>query len=108
MRFRAKTNASCPNPPQTKKTSGELAQQEAQRAERYARYQAVQALVAEGVSLHEIALRLGLHRVTVQRFAQATTFPERAAHQSQSSILALFLPYLQKRFSDRCTNSQQL
>ena len=94
--------------PKRKKTTGELAQQEAHRAERFARYEAVQALVAEGVSLREIALRLGIHRVTVQRLAQATTFPERAAPQSQSRILVPFLPYLQKRFSEGCTNSQQL
>lgn len=94
--------------PKRKKTTGELAQQEAHRVERLARYQAVQDLVAEGVSLREIALRLGIHRVTVQRFAQASAFPERAAHQSQSSILVPFLPYLQKRFSEGCTSSQQL
>lgn len=99
---------SVPILPKRKKTPAELAQQEAKRAERYARYLAVQAFAAEGMSIREIALRLGVHRVTVQKLANSAAFPERSVHQSQSSILTPFLPYLQKRFSDGCSNSQQL
>jgi hypothetical protein len=99
---------SVPILPNRKRTPLELANQQAKRAERYDRYQEVQKFSAEGMSIREIAQRLGMHRFTVRRFARTATYPERALHQNKSSILIPFLLYLQKRYEEGFNNSQQL
>ena len=99
---------SVPILPKRVRTPVELAHKQAKRAERYDRYQEVRKLAAEGMSIREIAQRLGMHRFTAKRFARAETYPERSPHQSKSSILTPFLPYLQKRFEEGFINSQQL
>jgi transposase len=99
---------SVPILPKRKRTPFELAHQQAKRAERYDRYQEVRKFAAEGMSIREIAQKFGMHRFTAQRFARSATYPERALDQNKSSILTLFLPYLQKRFEEGFINSQQL
>ena len=99
---------SVPILPQRVRTPVELAHKQAKRAERYDRYQEVRKLAAEGMSIREIAQRIGMHRFTAQRFARSETYPERSSHQNKSSILTPFLSYLQKRYQEGCINSQQL
>jgi len=78
------------------------------RARRFARYQAVRTLLAQGVPQLQISQQLGLTRRTVRTFAQADTFPERAMPPPVKSILDPYIPYLQQRLSEGCSNSSQL
>ena len=49
-----------------------------------------------------------MSRATVRTFVTAKSFPERAAKRQQASILDPYLPYLQQRWADGCTNASQL
>jgi transposase len=78
------------------------------RARRYARYQAVRTLLAQGMPKQQIAKQLGITRRTVQTFAQAETFPERALPPPVKSMLDPYIPYLHQRLSEGCSNGSQL
>jgi hypothetical protein len=56
----------------------------------------------------QIASRLGMGRATVRKFATAAAFPERAGKPPQPSILDPYVPYLQQRLSEGCSNASQL
>jgi transposase len=72
------------------------------------RFEEIQALRQAGWSQRAIARKLRLHRRTVQRYARATTVPERGrGPQSISSVLP-YLQYLRKRWSEGCHNRLQL
>lgn len=86
----------------------EQAARQAARERRVARYQQVQALHQQGSSMLQIATRLGMGRATVRTFVSAKAFPERAAQRQQASMLDPYLPYLQQRWADGCTNASQL
>jgi transposase len=86
----------------------EQAARQASRDRRTARYQQVQALYQQGVPLLRIATRLGMGRATVRKFTTATVFPERAIQRRQSSIIDPYVPYLQQRWAEGCTNASQL
>jgi transposase len=60
------------------------------------------------VPLLRIATRLGMGRATVRKFTTATVFPERAIQRRQSSIIDPYVPYLQQRWAEGCTNASQL
>lgn len=81
---------------------------QAARDRRAARYEQVQALHQQGISMLQIATRLGMGRATVRKFVSAKAFPERAAQRRQASILDLYVPYLQQRWAEGCTNASQL
>jgi transposase len=87
---------------------GEQVARQAARSRRAARYQQVQALYQQGVPMVQIARRLGMGRATVRTFVVATVFPERAIQSPQPSILDRYVPYLQQRWADGCTNASQL
>lgn len=70
--------------------------------------QQVQALHQQGASILQIAQQLRMSRATVRTFVTAKSFPERAAKRQQASILDPYLPYLQQRWADGCTNASQL
>jgi transposase len=72
------------------------------------RYQQVQTLVAQGRSILQIAVQLGMSRSTVTAFAVATTFPERATQRGQASILDPYTAYLTQRWTEGETNASQL
>ena len=86
----------------------EQAARQAARDRRAARYQQVQALYQQGVPLLQIATRLGMGRATVRKFTTATVFPERAVQRRQSSIIDPYVPYVQQRWAEGCTNASQL
>lgn len=67
---------------------------QAYRARRYARYEQVRALYAEGISIVQIAKRVGLSWTTARNFAHAATFPERARQPRRRSHLDPYLNYL--------------
>ena len=87
---------------------GEQAIRQAARDRRVARYQQVQTLHQQDVPLLQIASRLRMSRATVRKFAAAAVFPERALQRRQSSMLDPYVPYLQQRLVDGCTNASQL
>jgi transposase len=82
--------------------------QQAHRDRRYARYEQVRALYAQGVSIQQIAKRVGLSWTTARNFAHAATFPERARQPRRSSDLDSYLSYLMRRWQAGCTNASQL
>ncbi|MEV4449371.1 hypothetical protein [Streptomyces mirabilis] len=71
---------------------------------------AVRAQVEQGLSLHEIARRLGLGRNTVREYARAVS-PETMLHgqwQNRTSKLDPFRPYIEQRITEGCTNLSRL
>ncbi len=81
---------------------------QASRKRRMARYAQVQRLRQEGLSIRQIANRLGLHRSTVRTYYYAENFPERSQRRPARSILDPHLPYLEKRHQEGCENAFQL
>jgi transposase len=84
------------------------AAREASRARRFERYQHVQALAQQGVPLLQIAQRLNISRNTARKFATTPLFPERAKLAPQPRMLDRYLPYLQERWAEGCSNASQL
>jgi transposase len=80
----------------------------ASRERRWARFTAVRELHAAGVSIREIARRLGLARETVQHFVRADAFPERATRPPIPSKLDCYLPYLREQLAAGQDNGTQL
>lgn len=80
----------------------------ANRARRYALYQAVRTLLKQGVPKTHIARQLGLGLGTVRTLARTDTYPERGRRSPGKSILDPYIPYLQRRFDEGCSNSMQL
>jgi transposase len=78
------------------------------RARRIQRYEAVRALNLQGSSLSEIARRLHMGRMTVQKFAYAQTYPETAPYRAQASILRPYEAYLRERWQQGCRNASLL
>lgn len=75
------------------------------------RHVAVHTLLAEGVGIREVCLRLSLSRGTVRRFARATIVEElltRNGTGRRTSILEPFKPYLHQRWNEGCTNATVL
>ncbi|WP_307659262.1 ISL3 family transposase [Streptomyces sp. V1I1] len=71
---------------------------------------AVRAQVEQGLSLREVARRLGLGRNTVRKYARAAT-PEAMLHgqwQDRTSKLDPYRPYLEQRITEGCTNLSRL
>jgi transposase len=77
------------------------------RARRLERYQRVVELNEQGVSLREIARRMGMHRATVRHWLGAGSFPERAGRHVTSRT-DRFLDYLRRRWAEGCHNAAQL
>jgi transposase len=79
------------------------------RAARLARYQQLLRLREQGLTLHEIADRLGMSKRTVNRFVAAGTFPERQRrHTKKLGLLAAHTAYLERRWAEGCTNGTQV
>ncbi|MDQ0938428.1 hypothetical protein [Streptomyces sp. V1I1] len=71
---------------------------------------AVRAQVGQGLSLREVARRLGLGRNTVRKYARAAT-PEAMLHgqwQDRTGKLDPYRPYLEQRIAEGCTNLSRL
>lgn len=96
-----------PEPQQLERTR-DLRRAVARREQRLARYEEVQRLRAAGLSLRQIADRLGLARGTVHRFVRASEFPERAMRPPYPSIMDPYEGYLRSRWSEGCQNATQL
>ena len=77
------------------------------RERRLERFRQVLDLHHQGLSLHEIARRLGLYRGTVRRIVRAGQFTERARRPYARRTDRLEA-YLRQRWAEGCHNAQQL
>lgn len=69
------------------------------------RYDAIHALRAQGMGLRAIGRELQLDRKTVRRFVAAASVEDLLAQMtSRAGLLDDYLPYLQQRWNDGCTN----
>lgn len=82
-------------------------QREGRRQQRIIRYQMVQECKAHGMSIRRIAKLLGLARPTVRKFYTADAYPDTKRRNSKPNILDPYLPYLEERVRDGCTNAKQ-
>ena len=78
------------------------------RSRRIQRYEAVRQLYLQGMTLSEIARRLRMGRMTVQKFAYAETYPETAPYRIQAGMLHPYEGYLRERWQQGCRNGAQL
>ena len=85
-----------------------LEQRERARTKRMQGYEAVRQLYLQGISLSEIARRLQMGRMTVQKFAYADSYPETAAYRVKAGMLSPYEPYLRERWQQGCRNGAQL
>jgi transposase len=91
-----------------RRSANEDAAKVGRRLRRAARYDQVRQLHEQGVSILQIAKRLGMGRQTVRRFIKSPAFPERAAGPPPRSILDEYEAYLQERWDAGCRNGMQL
>jgi transposase len=78
------------------------------RARRLDRYRQVKELRSQGLSLRKIRVMLKMSRNTVERFAKAEQFPERATPRREPIPIDPYLPRLSQRVKEGCDNVQQL
>ena len=78
------------------------------RARRLERYQRVKELRGQGLSLRKIRGMLKMSRNTVERFAKAEQFPERATPRREPIRIDPYLPRLSQRVKEGCDNVQPL
>lgn len=84
-------------------------QQRQQRKERrHARFEQVQEWHRQGVSIHQIARNLKMHRRTVRQLIRATELPERSPPRRHPSQLDRYQDYLRERWEAGCHNAAQL
>ena len=82
--------------------------QAARQAARDARYQEVQRRAARGQSRRQIAQACGVSRHTVRHWLRAGTLPpDQRGYRGPGKIDA-YLPYLQTRLEEGCTNQSRL
>lgn len=73
------------------------------------RYEAIHTLRAQGKGLRTIGRELQLDRKTVRRFVAAASAEDLLAQMtSRAGLLDDYLPYLQQRWNDGCTNVEVL
>jgi transposase len=77
------------------------------RSRRLERYTQVVDLQRHGLSMRQIAEKIGLHRSTVRKFVNAGQFPERASRQ-YARRTDRFADYLRQRWDQGCHNAAQL
>jgi transposase len=96
----------------TPETPPRLSRKEAARAtsreRRRERYDAVLALHRQGFSDREIARRLHLSRITVQRYRRGPGFPERCASPRRPSRLDPYSDEVRRRWAGGCRNAAQI
>jgi transposase len=93
--------------PPARLTQDEQIRQE-RRGRRLARYQQVMEWHQQGMSLREIAHRMGIGRKTVRSYVSSGAFPEIAQRRPMPRILDRFEPYLTDRWLAGCHNGVQL
>jgi hypothetical protein len=72
------------------------------------RYEEVRRLHQQGFSHRAIGRKVGLSRVTVGKFIQAGTFPERAARAKAASKIDPFREAVKERWESGCHNAAEI
>jgi transposase len=90
------------------RSRGEKAASAESRGRKQALYEEVRRRHAAGEPLLTISRRMRLARGTVRRYAQAESFPERAAQVPARSILDPYLAHLEARLAAGCENARAL
>ena len=80
----------------------------ASRERRYQLYLKVKELAARGLTTNQIAVRLRIHWLTAQRYAEAEGFPERAKRQGDRSPMDIYLPQARRRWEEGCHRFEDL
>ncbi|GAB5426433.1 MAG: ISL3 family transposase [Crocinitomicaceae bacterium] len=94
--------------PAYRRTQSERQASTVSRNQRIALYEKIQLLKKEGWKIAQLARELGYARITVRKYFNALTFPERKSRPQVSSILDPFIPYLETRLTQGCENASQL
>jgi transposase len=104
--------APAPAPGTTPEAPPRLSRKEAaratSRARRRERYDAVLAFHRQGFSDREIARRLDMSRITVQRYRRGPGFPERCASPRRPSRLDPYGDEVRRRWEGGCRNAAQI
>lgn len=90
------------------RSRGERAASAESRGRKQALYEEVRRRHAAGEPLLTISRRMRLARGTVRRYAQAESFPERAAQVPARGILDPYLAHLEARLAAGCENARAL
>ncbi len=104
----APTDAPAAAPASTTPPTAAALRTDARRARREAQYAQLQALRAEGLSIHAISQRTGLSRVTVRKYLRAPTCPTRAPRRTQIGVLSAFDTHLRSRWGQGCHDAKAL
>ncbi|MCZ7572837.1 MAG: ISL3 family transposase [Ardenticatenaceae bacterium] len=91
-----------------RRAPSEEARREANRERRRERFGEIKTLQAQGMNILQIAVHLKMSRVTVRRYFNSETFPERAPAPRGHSILDPYRAYLHERWEAGCHNGVQL
>ncbi len=104
------TSASIPPPAVPERETCSTALKRRHRQERLHRYEQVHALRRQGVTLTDIAARVGIHMATVRRFLSIPSFPERQqrAPVRRPHQLDPHTAYLRERCKAGCHNAIHL
>jgi transposase len=104
----APTPALGPTPVTPPRLSRKEAARATSRERRRERYDAVLAFHRQGYSDREIARRLHLSRITVQRYRRGPGFPERCASPRRPSRLDPYGDEVRRRWEGGCRNAAQI
>lgn len=94
--------------PKRRRSNSEKAASQAARLRRQARYEEVVACYNQGMSILGIAEQFHMSRTTIRQFVAAGAFPERATTMRKKRMLDPYIPYLEQRVQDGCSNASQL
>ena len=90
------------------RTHSEDEASQASRQRRLERYTEIQQRKHDGQNILQISYAMNLHRETVRTYYYADAFPERQARPVAVSILDPYVPYLEVRCQQGCSNASQL
>jgi transposase len=83
-------------------------QNQAKRQARLEKYNRIRQLREKGLTIKNIAKRVGLSHRTVQRWLAVGSFPERKRRTRQPTLLDPYLEYLDRRWEEGCHNATKL
>jgi transposase len=94
--------------PWDRRSRRERERSEQSRERLVALYQEARRLHAEGLTVPQIAQRLGLSPTTVRKYLAAEVFPERKVRNSPPGSVAPYADYLRQRWEAGCHDATQL
>ena len=94
--------------PAYRRTQADRQSSIASRERRVALYEQIQSLKRERWNIAQLTEELGHARITIRKYFNAPTFPERKPRPQVPSILDPFVPYLETHMIQECENVSQL